>query len=747
MSTKTTIKRISLVAVAALGFGVLSVVPSQAADPNPDFAFTAVPTAATPVRGSAVSIPIKAALTADGSVTAAITGTLTATITTKPANSLVVNDSITASLALATLDTSTTGVTLETTTVNAVRLTSKTGTTGAAAETATVFSFTPDVAGYYVITFTPSGSGAGDETMDGGATGAAATYGITVSGSSAVQAASGLGTSAANQILGRQSAVAFYLPFGTTTASRYEISATGVGIVGIFEMTADLVNVAAATDATGVTRITKKNGTDYTAGATYAGRATVTRTVAAGSAVRDGIVVTVNSAVAATGTITVQSVNGTTGELTTVSSATVTYAAAAAAASTLADATSTSIIAKGALANSAQTVDSATVTASMVVGTQAATIYVTQKSAITTAVPNESMTVTISGPGLLGTGAGHTASATGRSLLVKNTDYITVWPDGSAGVATITIVGTTSGVTLGVEKVTFHGAATKLVAALTTDAATSAGVGSTKTTSLTITAKDAADVLATNPSGLTVKSSDTAVATVAISGNNTVTITGVKAGTAVITVTDPATTTPATAATYTITVKANKSLTAPTITFDKTSYAVGELVTMTVGADMADSATAQLFTSTGLVLSAAVVASGTAIPTNGQHAIVSGVATYKFYAPAVSGTLTVTGTAGSDIDLTTLVTAPVVTKTVDITNPSADAATAAAELAEAAAQDATDAALDATEAATLAGALAQEAVDAVADLSTQVATLISALKKQITTLTNLVIKIQKKVRA
>jgi len=43
--------------------------------------------------------------------------------------------------------------------------------------------------------------------------------------------------------------------------------------------------------------------------------------------------------------------------------------------------------------------------------------------------------------------------------------------------------------------------------------------------------------------------------------------------------------------------------------------------------------------------------------------------------------------------------------------------------------------------------LAQEAVDAVADLSTQVAKLIAELKKQITTLTNLVIKIQKKVKA
>ena len=42
---------------------------------------------------------------------------------------------------------------------------------------------------------------------------------------------------------------------------------------------------------------------------------------------------------------------------------------------------------------------------------------------------------------------------------------------------------------------------------------------------------------------------------------------------------------------------------------------------------------------------------------------------------------------------------------------------------------------------------AQEAVNAVTALSAQVATLIAALRKQITTLTNLVIKIQKKVRA
>jgi trimeric autotransporter adhesin len=319
-----------------------------------------------------------------------------------------------------------------------------------------------------------------------------------------------------------------------------------------------------------------------------------------------------------------------------------------------------------------------------------------------------------------------------------------VFSNGDVGKATITItVGARAAVT---KTVTFTGAATALVATLTTGQKSHVGVG--QTTTLTITSTDAAGTTVTNPSGLTVASSDTSVATVVQTNNTTTTITGNKAGTAVITVTDPATTGKATAATYTVTVKPVKPTTAPTITFDKTAYAVGEVVTMTVSADMADSATAQLFTA-ALVTSASVnvVAGTTALPTNGQHAIVAGKAEYKFYAPAVSGSFTVSGTGGSDIDLTTLVTAPKVEKTVDIVNPGVDAATAAAELAEAAAQDATDAALDATEAATLAGALAQEAVDAVADLSTQVATLIAALKKQITTLTNLVIKIQKKVRA
>jgi hypothetical protein len=74
------------------------------------------------------------------------------------------------------------------------------------------------------------------------------------------------------------------------------------------------------------------------------------------------------------------------------------------------------------------------------------------------------------------------------------------------------------------------------------------------------------------------------------------------------------------------------------------------------------------------------------------------------------------------------------------------AADAAAEATDAA-NAATDAANAAAEAADAATAAAQDAADAVAALSAQVSSLISGLKSQLTALTNLVIKIQKKVKA
>ena len=83
------------------------------------------------------------------------------------------------------------------------------------------------------------------------------------------------------------------------------------------------------------------------------------------------------------------------------------------------------------------------------------------------------------------------------------------------------------------------------------------------------------------------------------------------------------------------------------------------------------------------------------------------------------------------------------TAALDTAQAAVDAAAEATDAANAA----TDAANAAAEAADAATAAAQDAADAVAALSAQVATMISGLKDQLTALTNLVIKIQKKVKA
>jgi trimeric autotransporter adhesin len=323
-------------------------------------------------------------------------------------------------------------------------------------------------------------------------------------------------------------------------------------------------------------------------------------------------------------------------------------------------------------------------------------------------------------------------------------DYY-VFANGDVGKATITV--TVGARTASTKNVAFQGPATALVATKGTAATdlTHVAVGTTNST-VVITATDAAAGAATLPSGLTVTSSDTSVATAAISGG-TVTISALKAGTTVLTIADPATTGKATSATYTVTVKPVRPTTAPTITFDKESYGVGEVVTMTVNADMADSATANALFTTALVTSASVVgvAGTTALSTSSAaHAIVGGVATYKFYAPAVSGTFTVSGKTGATVDITTAVD---VTKTVDIVNPAVDAATDAANEAVDAANAATDAALAAAEAADAATSAAQEASDAVAALSESVTKLIAGLQAQIKSLAAVVAKIAKKVKA
>jgi hypothetical protein len=131
-----------------------------------------------------------------------------------------------------------------------------------------------------------------------------------------------------------------------------------------------------------------------------------------------------------------------------------------------------------------------------------------------------------------------------------------------------------------------------------------------------------------------------------------------------------------------------------------------------------------------------------------------GAATYSVNASNAGDATSVAKKSGSaDIDSTVLAGNSSASVTVtfaegqNAAEANAQAATDAAAEATDAANAATDAANAAAEAADAATAAAQDAADAVAALSAQVATLISGLKAQLTALTNLVIKIQKKVKA
>jgi hypothetical protein len=112
---------------------------------------------------------------------------------------------------------------------------------------------------------------------------------------------------------------------------------------------------------------------------------------------------------------------------------------------------------------------------------------------------------------------------------------------------------------------------------------------------------------------------------------------------------------------------------------------------------------------------------------------------------AVAGTTKGTGASLAPAGVNKVSVA--IEESANSTLAAATAASDAAAEATDAANAATDAANAAAEAADAATAAAQDAADAVAALATQVTEMMDAMKKQITALTNLVIKIQKKVKA
>jgi hypothetical protein len=426
-----------------------------------------------------------------------------------------------------------------------------------------------------------------------------------------------------------------------------------------------------------------------------------------------------------------------------------------------ADATSTSIIARGTSVvgdvDSVTTFSKALTTAGA--GVQAANIKLTQKSAITTAVPNESVTAVITGPGSLTTQAAATGTSTGaRAVSAKNGDYISVYSDGTSGVATITMTGATSGVVLATEKVTFFGDPATVTAEV---AKPVIGAEATAAT-LLVKVKDSTGVDVTGLSSIGIVSATTANISTNYSSTATfdetkggylVTVTGVKAGTSALTATTKASATATTgvdaAAAVTVRVGSTTPATA-TVTTDKSSYAPGEKATITVvlrdatGLTLADGDYTNIFATGGIVSSYTLGGGSDSITGTSVVGFASEKKEYTVYMPVTEGDVKFSWTNGSNAGFASTYAGKEATPvTVSVSSTGTAAALDAANEATDAANAATDAALAAADAADAATAAAEDASAAVAALAKSVNTALNNLKKQITALTKLVNKLLK----
>jgi F0F1-type ATP synthase epsilon subunit len=387
--------------------------------------------------------------------------------------------------------------------------------------------------------------------------------------------------------------------------------------------------------------------------------------------------------------------------------------------------------------------------------TQTATIVVTPKTSAGTApVATVALSATISGPGVLGINtAGNVASIVpaGRAITGTAGQYaIGVFSDGTAGVATVTI---SSGTTvLATETVTFYGATTSFA-----QTSSKINIGVTETGTATVTAKDAAGNAAAVGTIYAV-SADTTKATVSVSGA-VVTVTGVAAGTTSVTICDTSACTSATVSLVVPVTISKVTAASVALSFDKTEYTPGEKMTVTVTA--LDSTGLGVADGSRNLLSAAGITSNVALQGATYSAlaavtVVAGKGSFTAYAPLAAGPISVMATQGAALDAVIAGgTAAVVSASASVLSDGvAQAAADAAAEATDAANAATDAANAAAEAADAATAAAQDAADAVAALSVQVSEQIEmlkaqneALRKQLIALTNLIIKIQKKVKA
>jgi len=405
--------------------------------------------------------------------------------------------------------------------------------------------------------------------------------------------------------------------------------------------------------------------------------------------------------------------------------------AAAANLSETIDASKTTAFLAGTLA--AATADVAVSAVATASGTPAAYLSVRTYNSLSGFAP-ESITVTLSGAGLLV----HTSTgAAGPSLTVKNTAAANgdfeIRPDGRAGVAVITASTPTRA--FSAKSVSFYSAAAKTITATvgTPLLAVGANTGAVRgvavdangvawTGQAYIVASSAADALIGG-------SATTPVACAAydtVNARHNCPITTLTAGTAKYKIIDASTVAAATATSNEVTVTvSNATVASVKLEFDKATYAPNERARIYVtpldstGKPMQSAAYTNILASGGITVIGAVSYTGTTttadsltaatgFTTAAQNSSTSGAKAgsmqFTVYMPAAGGTVTLSATGG-------------------IALPQA------AQVAVTASATVTDS-----------GAAALAAVNALA-------TTVASLRTLITTLTNLVLKIQKKVKA
>jgi len=302
------LKKVSAVAVASLGFGLLSVVPAQAGAGD----FETVPTSATLYTSAGTGVTTTVSIDVTDTASALGASTVTATMTTKPTGSTAAatwnSTGLEAPFATSGTTANTHPVTFD---ANVATIAADSDGTGVNIANNTpkilgTLAFTPDAAGKYVITLTTGGVLAAGTEVNGTVT-------VWASGANGTIGTAGTGTRALTAQVGGQAQFVYTTPNGTATGTIYQIQSAGVGsIIGA---------TGVLTDGSTAENPVPYNGTtgDFSAGAKW--------TTATNTTPHQGTFV-LQSATAGTQTVSVTKIDATTGSPVVVTSVTVTWTAA-----------------------------------------------------------------------------------------------------------------------------------------------------------------------------------------------------------------------------------------------------------------------------------------------------------------------------------------------------------------------------------------------------------------------------------